>query len=248
MDPIRLSVILPAYNEAAGIASSLERLGRHLSARGGAWEIVVVDDGSADDTRARVTEASRSDPRVRLVALEAHQGKGGAVIRGLAEARGAIIATTDADLSYALEDLDAVIAAVEGGADVATGNRHDPASRIELRSGLLPYLVRRWIAGSAFRLVVHLLFRLGVTDTQCGLKAFSRRGAEEVRRRLVTRRFLFDVEIFVIASGLGLRVAEVPVRLRYLSGGSSVRMVSGLPATAMDLARIKIADVRGRYG
>jgi len=242
-----LSVILPAYNEAVLIPSRLERILHHLSRRDGTWEVVVVDDGSTDDTAAKVSAVASSDPRVRLVSLAANEGKGGALIRGTREARGRILATTDADLSYALADLDAVIAAVGSGADLATGNRRHPRSRINLPFGLFSYLVKRWIAGGAFRLLVRLLFRIQAPDTQCGLKAFSAVAAEEIFPRLITRRFLADIEIFLIARDRRLRLADVPVHLRYLSAGTTVRIARGLAPTFIDLARIKLAEIRGAY-
>jgi glycosyltransferase involved in cell wall biosynthesis len=244
---VALSVILPAYNEAGLIDSRLERLIHHLSSRDDAWEILVIDDGSTDDTAGRVAARASREPRLRLHSLQPNQGKGAAIARGMAEARGAILATTDADLSYALTDLDEVVAAISRGADIATGTRHHPESRINLPFGLFPYLVRRWLAGMAFRLLVRWLFRLDVSDTQCGLKAFSRGSASAVLPRLATRRFLADIEVFLVARGLGLRIEEVPVHLRYLSGTTSVRMLGGLPATLRDLARIKAAEMRGRY-
>jgi len=246
-EEIALSVILPAYNEAKLIDSRLERLVHHLSHRTDGWEILVIDDGSTDDTAARVAAAALKEPRLRLVSLQLNQGKGAAIARGMAEARGAVLATTDADLSYALTDLDQVVAAIAAGADMATGNRRHPESRINLPFGLFPYLVRRWLAGVAFRLLVRSLFGLDVSDTQCGLKAYSRGSASAVFPRMTTRRFLADIEVFLVARGLGLRVAEVPVHLRYLSGTTSVRMLGGLPATLRDLARIKAAEMSGRY-
>jgi dolichyl-phosphate beta-glucosyltransferase len=244
---VDLSVILPAFNEERLIEARLVRLSRHLSRRNSSWEIVVVDDGSTDGTSARIENVRRDEPRLRLVTIPANAGKGNAIARGIGEARGAILATTDADLSYALADLDAAVAAIEGGADIATGNRRHAQSRINLSFGVFPYLVRRWITGGAFRLLVRALFDLRAGDTQCGLKAYSRKAASAIMPRLVTRRFLADIEILLAARGLGLRVAEIPVHLRYLSAESSVRLLRGFPSTLADLARIKAAEMRGAY-
>lgn len=243
-----VSVVLPAYNEAKLIARALESLGGHLRERHASWEIVVVDDGSTDATARLVEEARRAQSGIRLVRLERNSGKWGALAAGLREARGAILVTTDADLSYSLPDIDAAVEAVARGAAVATGTRNHPESRINLPFGLFPYLARRWIAGAAFRGAVRLLFGLRVSDTQCGLKAFSREAAGRVLQLVRTRRFLADIEVFLAARGLGLEVAEVPVSLRYLSGASSVGILKDLPGAVADMIRIKAADLRGRYG
>jgi dolichyl-phosphate beta-glucosyltransferase len=244
---ISLSIILPAYNESRLIASRLDRLARHVSRRGGDWEIIVVNDGSTDETSTRVTEAASREPRIRLVSLPVNVGKGAAIVRGMKEARGSILATTDADLSYALSDLDAAVDAVAAGSDVAAGSRRHAGSRINLPFGLFPYLVKRWITGGAFRLLVRWLYGLDVSDTQCGLKAYSRRSAEAIAPKVTTRRFLADIEIFLAARGGGLKVVEVPVHLRYLSNESTVHVLDDLPRILMDLARIKAADMRGAY-
>jgi dolichyl-phosphate beta-glucosyltransferase len=243
----RLSVVLPAYNESRLILSRLERLRRHLDRGGGSWEIIVVDDGSRDETADRVASWAGKEPRVRLVRLPRNSGKGAAVARGVIESSGEIVATTDADLSYALADMDTAAAAVGAGADIATGNRDHPSSRINLPFELFPYLVRRWIAGAAFRWLVRILFGLRVTDTQCGLKAYSRRAADLIMPKLRTSRFLADIEVLLAARELELRLVEVPVHLRYLSSDSSVRILSDLPGALRDLAKIKLADVRGLY-
>jgi len=242
-----LSVILPAYNEAKLISAGLDRLRAHLRGREDSWEIVVVDDGSTDETAARVEAASRTEPAVRLIRIPRNSGKWSALARGLLEARGRVLAATDTDLSYSLEDLDAAVLAVKKGAGLATGTRSHPESRINLPFGLFPYLVRRWIAGVAFRSAVRLLFGLPVSDTQCGLKVFSRETARAVVPLIRTGRFLADIEVFLAARNLGIRVQEIPVNLRYLSGSSSIRVVSELPRAIADLIWIKTLDLRGAY-
>lgn len=246
-DVPRLSVVLPAYQEVALLASSLDRLRRHLEQGGRSWEIIVVDDGSTDATGDAARAAAREEGRIRLVTHPANLGKGAAIATGLGEARGPVVAVTDADLSYALEDMDAAVAAVRGGAPFAAGSRLLPESRIDLPFSLLPYLVVRWIGGGLFRFVVRALFGLEGVDTQCGLKACRREPASAVYARTVTRGFLADLEIFLIAREQGLDVATTPVHLSYLSRASSVSLLGGLPRILADLARIKRAQLRGHY-
>jgi dolichyl-phosphate beta-glucosyltransferase len=243
----RLSVILPAYNEAALLGASLDRLRAHLEARREDWEVLVVDDGSTDNTARIVRAAAAAEARIRLVALGCNQGKGAALSRGVGESLGSVLAVTDADLSYALGDLDAAVAAVRGGVDLAAGSRVHPESRIALPFSLLPYFVRRWVMGQIFRACVRLLFGLHDSDTQCGLKAFSRDAARILFGRLRTRRFLADIEIFLAAEALGMKIAQVPVHLSHLSRASSVGLIRDFPGTVADLGRIKAAQNRGHY-
>jgi dolichyl-phosphate beta-glucosyltransferase len=244
---IDLSVILPSFNESAVITTSLNRLLAHLESDQGSFEILVVDDGSTDDTAALVQNLATADERIRLVRMNSNQGKGAALARGAADARGAVIAATDADLSYDLPGLDAVIAGVRSGAELACGNRSHPDSRINLPFRLIPYLTRRWAAGGIFRLAVQLIFGLKGIDTQCGLKAFSPTAARAIFPRLHTARFLADIEIFLIARSLKMKEVQVPVSLKYLSSASSVGMLADLPAALADLVRISAAALRGNF-
>ena len=253
---VTLSVVLPAYNESRVIARSLERLAVYLetgAAAGGvwsAWEILVVDDGSTDGTGDAAVSALPGDPRLTLLRLPANTGKWAAIAAGMLAARGEILITTDVDLSYGLSDLGAAAVLLAPGpasCDIVTGNRKHPDSRMDLALSTLAHVVRRQILSTVFNLGVRLVYGVVSKDTQCGLKGFSRKTATVLMPRLRTRRFLADVEVFLIAQRLGLKVGAIPVHLTYLSADSTVRVLSHAPAVIADGLRIKQAQVMGWY-
>lgn len=206
--PIRLSVVIPAYNEEARIGRTLARVAEYLAGRDYAAEILVVDDGSTDGTREVAAGALAAGPvPLRLLALPANRGKGAAVREGVLAARGEIILFSDADLSTPIEEAARLLERQrETGADAVLGSRALPDSRITRPQGRL-----RQLAGKTFNLMVRLLTGLPFRDTQCGFKLFRAPVARELFARLREERFAFDVEIVYRAVRRGLRVIEAPV-------------------------------------
>src|SRR6266568_2532999 len=203
----RLSVVIPAFNEAERLPRTLARVNAHLVGQGPPYEIVVVDDGSTDGT----AESARAEggPALTLLRYQPNRGKGYAVRRGMLAARGARRLMTDADLSTPIEELDRLCARMDEGHDVVVGSRALPASRIEVRQ---PWY--RENMGRLFNLFVRALAVPGVRDTQCGFKLFSAAAARDVFSAARLDGFSFDVEALFLARRKGYRIAEVPVRWR----------------------------------
>lgn len=227
-----LSIVVPAYNEARRIAPTLDRVTSFLRDR--PHEVIVVDDGSRDDTRAIVGAVAARAPAVRLLALPANAGKGAAVRAGVLASRGRAVLFSDADLSTPIEELARLEAALADGADVAIGSRAAPGD-VERRQ---PWLRR--IQGRAFHLIVRALgFRAvaAVRDTQCGFKLFRGPVARTLFAELTLTGFAFDVELLELAFGR-FRVDEIAVAWTH-ADGSKVR--PGVDAARMlrDLARIR---------
>lgn len=231
-DP-ELSVVIPAYNEAQRLPPTLERIRRHLD--GTSYELVVVDDGSADDTALRAEAAG-----ARVVRNEGNRGKGYAVRRGMLLARGARRLMTDADLSTPIEDLGRLRAKMDEGYDVVIASRALPTSNVEVRQ---PWY--RENMGRLFNLCVRAVALPGLADTQCGFKLFSARAAEEAFGAARLDGFSFDVEALFVARRRGFRIAEVPVTWRN-DEGTRVNAIKGMVAF-LDLARIRLNDWRGAY-
>ncbi len=232
-----ISIVVPAYNEAGRLPSTLDALVRYLDAgRFGFSEIVVVDDGSTDDTAAAAAR-----PGIRLLRNPGNRGKGYSVRHGMLEARGEWILFTDADLSAPIEELSKLAEAARAGqARVAIGSRAIDRSLIARRQPGL-----REAAGRFFNLVMRLVTGLPFRDTQCGFKLFEARAAREIFRRQLLDGFGFDVEALFIARRLGYTVVEVPVRWSDVEG-TKVSTLRGLNAF-FDLLRIRRNQIAGKY-
>lgn len=237
-----LSIIIPAYNEARRLPATLDAVRAYLDGRGFEFaEVVVVDDGSKDETAELVAAAAASDGRVRLLKNPGNRGKGYAVRHGMREARGEWVLFSDADLSAPIEELDKLIGAVEAsGADGAIGSRALNRRLVGKRQSAF-----REFSGRAFNLAMRMVTGLDYRDTQCGFKLFRQSVAQAVAARQLSDGFGFDVEILFIARRLGYRVVETPVRW-FNAEGTKVSVWNGVAAFA-DPLRVRWNDVRGLY-
>lgn len=226
---VRLSVVVPAYGDAHRVGDTVGRLRHDLTdvAVGGGLEIVVVDDGSQDDT----ADAARRAGADQVISLPANRGKGAAVRTGMLAARGGTVAFTDVDLSYAPVQILRLLREVETGAEMVVGSRLHPEAEAVLRAGVARQLASRLFNFLAFLVIGEL------RDTQCGLKAFRRDVARELFSRSTIDGLAFDVELFDLARRSGVKVVEVPVSLTS-ADTSSVRLRGELKAI-LDLARIR---------
>ncbi len=209
-----LSVVIPAYDEAARIGRTLDRVRAHLAEHHPGSEVLVVDDGSADETAARVEDAARAgsaaaggDPAIRCLRQPSNRGKGAAVRAGVLAATRPYVLMSDADLSTPIEEVSRLLAAVAGGADVAIGSRALPGSRIEISQPL-----HRVVMGKSFNKLMRSVTFLGVIDSQCGFKLFPLEVAHRLFAPARIDGFAFDVEVLWLARRAGMRIAEVPVR------------------------------------
>jgi dolichyl-phosphate beta-glucosyltransferase len=231
-------VVIPAFNEAERLPRTLERVRAYLEGQGSAYEILVVDDGSRDDTVARAQQVGGA--RLQVLSNGVNRGKGYAVRRGMLAARGRRRLMSDADLSTPIEELARLGAYMDEGWDVVIASRALPGSRIEIHQGAF-----RENMGRIFNLLVRLAVVRGLHDTQCGFKLFSAAAAEAAFARARLDGFAFDVEALFIARQQGFRVAELPVVWRN-DAATRVGMWKGFVAFA-DLARIRANGALGRY-
>lgn len=222
MNHPRYSIVIPAYNETARIERALSSVSMCIRTRGWDAEVLVVDDGSTDDTAALVEAWARRHPEVRLIRNERNRGKGYSVRNGMLRAAGQIVMFTDADLSSPIEEAERLFAAIGEGADVAIGSRWLIGRRIVHKQPLY-----RRVFGRCFNALTRSIMRLPFADTQCGFKAFRREAAHLVFGLQRIERWGFDPEILFIGIKRGLRIAEVPVtwghdersRISYLRDG-----------------------------
>lgn len=225
------SIIIPAYNEAERLPHTLQVLWDFLRAQPYTAEIVVVDDGSADET-ADIARRFGEGRAVRVL-TPGHQGKGGAVRSGMLAAAGRCLLMTDADLCTPIEDVAPLMAALEAGADLAIGSRALAGSVLEVRQ---PF--HRQSMGRMGNLAIQLLLLPGIHDTQCGFKLFRRDAARDIFSRTTLQRWSFDIEVLYIARQRGYRMAEVPIRWSHRPG-SKLHLVRDYLATLRDLFVIR---------
>jgi dolichyl-phosphate beta-glucosyltransferase len=201
-----LSIIIPAYNEALRLPRTLDRVRAWIEASRIPAEVIVVDDGSRDETARVVNERAAQWPELRLVSNPGNRGKGYSVRHGAMEAHGDALLFTDADLSAPIEEAAKLLSALATH-DAAIGSRALDRRVIEVHQSRL-----REIAGMIFNLVVRALLGLSFADTQCGFKAFKRERCMILFERQKIERFGFDPELLYLAKRFGLKVAEIPVR------------------------------------
>jgi glycosyltransferase involved in cell wall biosynthesis len=216
------SIVVPAYNESARIGATLTHVLQCVHEHGWRAEVLVVNDGSRDNTAAIIESFAAKDPIVRLISNPGNRGKGYSVRNGILQAAGEIVMFTDADLSSPMEEAELLFAAIRDGADIAIGSRWLERKRQTIQQPLY-----RQFFGRCFNAVTRLVMGLPFADTQCGFKAFKRQAAQTVFQLQRIERWGFDPEILFIALKRGYIVREVPVtwghdersRISYLKDG-----------------------------
>jgi dolichyl-phosphate beta-glucosyltransferase len=236
-----LSFIIPAYNESVRIRPTLHALLRYVQEQNWDAEILVVNDGSSDDTAQIVREYGRSHPQVLLLENPGNRGKGFSVRNGMLHARGEICLFTDADLSSPMTEAQKLFDAMDRGADVAIGSRW---LRTELQTERQP--LYRQAFGRIFNLALRVILGLRFADTQCGFKAFRRDAAQRIFPLQRIERWGFDPEILFLARRAGLRVEEVPVLWAHSEGTRLHPLRDGL-RMFVEALRVRWYAVTGQY-
>jgi glycosyltransferase involved in cell wall biosynthesis len=231
-----LSLVFPCYNEAERLPRTLAAYLAELPRQPGAVELLVVDDGSTDQTFAVAQDIAAQDDRVRVIRSQPNHGKGFGVRTGVLQANGELIVFTDADGSYGPREVARVTAAL-ADAPVAIGSR--PA-------GWATGPPARRLASRLFNRAIRALLGLPFGDTQCGLKGFRRHAALELFGRARLDGFAFDVELLFLARRLDLAVSEVPVRAE-VRDGSKVQLVVDALGMLRDVLRVRRWAVSGGY-
>lgn len=241
-DPrIRLSVVIPAFEEVARIGPALEQVRGYLCAQPFDSEVIVVVDGGRDGTVDLVRELASGWPALRVLDNGVNRGKGYSVRRGMLAGRGRYLLFSDADLSTPIAEVERLVAALEPGGDVAIGSRALAGSDVRVRQAWW-----RQVMGRLFNHIVRMVAIPDVPDTQCGFKCFRRDAARRIFARQRLARFAFDVELIWIARKLGYRVVEVPVT--WVNDPSSrVHPVRDALRMLVDLVRLRYYDRRGAY-
>ncbi len=237
----QVSIVIPAYNEEKRLGRTLEQVLSCVRERGWDAEVLVVDDGSTDDTVGVVQHLQKQHPQLFLIENHGNRGKGYSVRNGLLQASGEIVMFTDADLSSPIEEAEQLFEAIDAGADVVIGSRWLDRQKQTKHQPLY----RRFF-GRCYNWLTRRVMGLPYKDTQCGFKAFRREAAQSIFRLQTIERWGFDPEILFIAQKLGLRIIEVPVtwghdersRISYLRDGTQM---------LREMMEIRSNSLRGRY-
>jgi dolichyl-phosphate beta-glucosyltransferase len=246
-----LTLVIPAYNEARRLPDTLATVRAYLSRQPYKYEVMVVDDGSEDETAVLTEQAIAGDPHVRLI-RNPHMGKGAAVRTGMLAGQGRYILYSDADFSTPIEEIEKLLPWMEKrGYAIAIGSREGQGAR---RIGEPSY---RHLMGRVFNKMVQVIALRQFADTQCGFKCFTYAATQDLFRRvqlygdqagmvkgaLVTG---FDVEVLYLALKRGYKVKEVPVRWVYFSG-SKVSAWRDSPRLLLDVLKVRRNDLQGKY-
>lgn len=207
------SLIIPAYNESNRIRPTLDQILKHIEEQHWQAEVLVVNDGSQDNTAEIVQEYGRTHPQVQLIENGRNRGKGFSVRNGMLHARGDVCLLSDADLSSPITESQKLFDAIAQGADIAIGSRWLQA---ELQTERQP--LYRQLFGRIFNLLLRIVLGLDFKDTQCGFKAFRREAAQQVFSSQKIERWGFDPEILFLARQFGFRVVEIPVQWAHSAG------------------------------
>ena len=242
-----LSLVVPVYNGADRLPSSLEQLRDFLRAQPYTSELILVDDCSNAETRAILEAFASTMGEVRLIRNEENRGKGNAVTRGMRAAVGNYRVFTDADLAYPASEVGKILTDLEAGADVAIACRVLAESRYLMSPTFFSYLYTRHVMSRAFNAVVRWTLIPHVLDTQAGLKGFTAHAAEIVFPRITIPRFGFDVEALFIAKKHNLSLTQTAVFFRYDEEPTTVRFAEDALRMLRDLVHIRRNDWRGRY-
>ena len=203
----KLSVLMPAYNEEAIIYENALEAARQICPLADDYELLVIDDGSSDRTKAEIERAAAENPKIRCISYQPNQGKGCALREGTAHAEGDYIAFCDADLDLAPEQLaDFIDRMQRENADVVIGSKMHPESKVD-------YPAIRRVYSWGYYILLLLLFRLNVRDTQTGLKLFKAEVIKPVMRQILVKRFAFDIEVLAIINARGYKIISAPIEV-----------------------------------
>lgn len=228
-NPKLLSVIIPAYKQSRTIVSSIRSINTLLQSIEYDYEIIVVVDGDIDQTLQKAkTVASK---KIKVVGYKTNKGKGYALRYGMARSRGDIVAFIDAGADLEPAGLRMLLAHFEWyKADIVVGSKWHPVSIVE-------YPLWRRIMSRTYGLLVKMLFRIRVSDTQLGMKFYRRKVLEDVLPRLIVKKFAFDIEILAVAKHLGYsKIYEAPVELRWDEANSTIskNVIGSIQDTLLD--------------
>lgn len=237
---IHLTILVPCYNEDGIIKQNLMEIQEFLSEKKYKWQIVVVDDGSRDNSVGEIRKIQ--SPNLKLVSYKVNRGKGGALKEGIANSSGEFIIFMDADLSVPVETIDGFLEVLEKGTcSVAIGTRKIKSAKVLVHQ---PWL--RENLGKGFTFLTRMITGVRVSDFTCGFKGFSFEAADKIFSHSLLSRWAYDAEILYLAKKYGFRITEIPVTWTNRKD-TRVKLFNAVVTSLADLVKMKIYDWSGRY-
>lgn len=232
---MKVSVVLPAYNEAKRIRMAVERVEAQLMALGYDYEIVIAEDGSTDGTDTIANEIAEKNPKVKHLHSNERLGRGKALMNAFRACEGEIVVYMDVDLSTDLRHLGELISVIENGYDVATGSRL-------LKESKTKRPLNRDVASKVYNLLVRILLRSKIHDHQCGFKAFRKSAILKISELVKDTHWFWDTEVLVLAQRMGFKVKEIPVHWEH-GGETKVRFKKDVVYMFSQILRMLLEDI-----
>ena len=240
---MKLSVIFPAYNEEKRISKTLRLTYDYLKKQDYQSEILVVNDGSKDNTAKVVSELKVEIPIIKLIDNEENKGKGGVVKQGMLEATGDYRLFSDSDNSTSIDQVENIWPWLEKGFDVVIGSRDVKGAVLDPPQGF----IRKIIFGDGFKFLRKLIIGLWrIEDTQCGFKCFSAKAAEDIFSQARKQGFVFDVEVLTLAKKLSYHIKEIPVHWK--NDAQSKVKLKHVFKMFVDMMKLRKDLILGKYG
>jgi glycosyltransferase involved in cell wall biosynthesis len=240
-NPPNYSIIIPAYNEAARLGATLDRVLAYVTEKGWDAEVLAVNDGSRDGTADVIRGYAKKNPRLRLLENPGNRGKGYSVRNGMLHAQGEVLLFSDADLSSPIEEAEKLFAALAAGADIAIGSRW---LRSDLQTQRQP--LYRQLFGRIFNLLLRVILGLNFKDTQCGFKAFNRKAASAIFPLQKIERWGFDPELLYLGQKFRFKIVEVPVAWAHSEGTRINPLRDGI-RMFLEMLKIRWNALSGKY-
>lgn len=241
MTPVKLSVIIPCFNEKKRFQRGFNQYFSFLKTLPYPWELILVNDGSVDNTLDLAKKEARQNRQIKIASYTKNKGKGHAIVMGLKQAKGQYILFSDIDHSVPISTIEKFYQHFEKGADVVIGSRRVRGAKIKVHQHPL-----RELLGRAFTLLVRFLIDPKIKDATCGFKAFTKGAAKEIAPKITIFGWAFDAEILFLCGKFKLQVAQVPVTWSDIKG-SKVSLTRDVLKSLAELLRIRINDLRGIY-
>lgn len=239
-----LSVVIPAYKEKERIGSNLLEIERFLSDKNFEYEIIIIVDGSPDNTAEVAANYAKQVKNLRVISNEVNHGKGYVVRQGLLESKGKYVVFLDADGSTSITHVEKFLPELEAGADVIVGSRKIEGAFVQIHQPKY-----REFMGEGGNWLIRIVLGLwSFPDTQCGFKMLTGKAAHEVAQRMVVDRFGFDFELIILAKALGFKIKQMPVRWLNEQGSTvSLTGPNGFIQVLIDLFKTKLRLIGGKY-